>query len=311
MLLWTPWSTADERSREEKTRPDERSREEKTRPDERSREEKSNPMSRVGFVGTGRMGAPMVRRLAEAGHEVRALGRTDEKRAAIGDLGATGVGTLAEVAAGAEVVVLCVFTDDQVNEICSDGGLLAMMEPEAVLVIHTTGSPRTARELAAAHPQIGVLDAPVSGGPHDIAAGHITLFVGGDGSALERARPILSSYGDPILHVGGLGSGQWVKLINNTLFATHLGVLREAAALGAEVGVDESGLLSAIAHGSGASKVGDIVGMRGSVQDFIDSVGEFIGKDVAVVRAIATEAGTDLGLLAPLLDTVVPARPET
>ena len=268
-------------------------------------------MSRVGFVGAGRMGAPMVRRLVEAGHEVRVLGRTPEKRDAIGELGATAVGTLAEVAEAADAVVLCVFTDDQVTEICADDGLLEMLPAEAVLIIHTTGSPRTAQALAARRPQLGVLDAPVSGGPHDIAAGHITLFVGGDDSVLERARPVLSSYGDPILHVGGLGAGQWVKLINNTLFAAHLGVLRQAAAFGAEVGVDEAGLLSAVSHGSGASKVGDIVGTRGSVQGFIDSVGEFIGKDVAVVRTIAAEAGNDLGLLGPLLDSVVPARSES
>lgn len=263
-------------------------------------------MSRVGFVGAGRMGAPMVARLVEAGHDVRVLGRTPDKRTAVTDLGATAVSSLREVADGADVVVLCVFTDDQVRETTLEGGLLDAMSPGTTLVIHTTGNPGTAQELAAHAPEVDVLDAPVSGGPYDIAAGHITLFVGGDAAALDRARPVLAAYGDPILHVGGLGAGQWVKLINNTLFAAQLGVLREAVTFGAEVGVDESGLLSAISHGSGASRVGEMVGMRGSVQGFIESVGEFIGKDVAVVRRIAAENGRDLGLLAGLLDSVVP-----
>lgn len=264
-------------------------------------------MSEVGFVGAGRMGAPMVRRLVESGHSVRVLGRSDEKRAAAAELGAQGVAELGAVADGADVVAVCVFTDDQVREICLDGGLLDAMAPGAVLVVHTTGSPRTAEALAAHCPRVQVIDAPVSGGPHDIEAGNITLFVGGDESALERARPVLSSYGDPILHVGQLGAGQWVKLINNTLFAAQLGMLREAVRFGAQVGVDEPGLLGAISHGSAASRVVDIVGMRGSVQAFIDSVGEFIGKDVAVVRAVAAENGTDLGPLEGLLDNVVHA----
>ncbi|MBX7434948.1 NAD(P)-dependent oxidoreductase [Mycobacterium sp. Y57] len=267
-------------------------------------------MSRVGFVGAGRMGAPMVRRLAEAGQDVRVLGRSTEKRDAITELGGQPVADLAEVADGAEVVAVCVLTDEQVREICIDGGLLDAMSPGSVLVVHTTGSPRTVEALAGHRPAVRVIDAPVSGGPHDIAAGHITLFVGGDDAAVEQARPVLAGYGDPILHVGRLGAGQWVKLINNTLFAAQLGMLREAAAFGARVGVDEAGLLGAIKHGSAASRVAEIVGMRGSVQAFVDSVGEFIGKDVAVVRTIAAENGSDLGLLEPLLDTVVPVESE-
>jgi 3-hydroxyisobutyrate dehydrogenase-like beta-hydroxyacid dehydrogenase len=160
--------------------------------------------------------------------------------------------------------------------------------------------------LAAHAPHVAVVDAPVSGGPHDIAAGTITLFVGGSGAAVERVRPVLASYGDPILHAGEVGAGQWVKLINNTVFAAQLGLLREAVAIGARVGVDEAGLIGAIRHGSGASRAAELIGTRGSVQAFIDSVGEFIGKDVAVVRAIAAQTGNDLGLLEPLLDRAVP-----
>ncbi len=265
-------------------------------------------MTRVGFVGTGRIGAPMVRRLVASGHTVRALGRNAEKRSAVSELGAQPVAGLREIADGADVVAVCVFTDDQVREVCLDGGLLDAMSPGAVLIVHTTGSPRTAEALAAHAPRVQVIDAPVSGGPDDIAAGHITLFVGGGESALERARPVLASYADPILHVGGLGTGQWVKLINNTLFAAQLGMLREAVSFGGRVGVDEPELLGAISHGSAASRVADIVGARGSVQAFIDSVGEFINKDVAVVRAIAAENGNGLGLLEGLLDNVVHAR---
>ncbi|MDT5017347.1 MAG: 3-hydroxyisobutyrate dehydrogenase, partial [Mycobacterium sp.] len=220
-------------------------------------------MTSVGFVGAGRMGAPMVRRLVESGHEVRVLGRTNEKRTAIDELGAVAMTGLANVADGADVVVVCVFTDEQVRQL--SGELVSAMAPGTALVIHTTGSPRTAQTIAAQSPGIDVIDAPVSGGPHNIAAGEVTLFVGGSDDAVERVRPVLACYGKPILHVGPIGAGQAVKLINNTLFAAQIGLLREAVALGAHLGVDEGKLLTSILHGSGASRVAEFIAPGGSV----------------------------------------------
>jgi 3-hydroxyisobutyrate dehydrogenase len=254
-------------------------------------------MTRVGFVGTGRMGAPMVRRLVEAGHEVRALGRSDEKCQAVRELGASAVTELTGVAEGADVVVVCVFTDEQVKQICLSGALVTAMPPGSVLVIHTTGSPATVEGIASQSPGVHVIDAPVSGGPHDIAAGKVTLFVGGSAEAVARAQPVLSSYGDPVLHVGPLGAGQRVKLVNNTLFAAQIGLLKEAVALGDRLGVDEAKMLAALPHGSAASRVSGFVAARGSVDAFIEGVGEFVGKDVAVARKIAAELGSDLGLI--------------
>jgi 3-hydroxyisobutyrate dehydrogenase len=253
-------------------------------------------MTRVGFVGAGRMGAPMVRRLVEAGHEVRALGRTAEKCRAVSELGAQPVTDLAEVGDGAEVVVVCVFTDEQVRQVCLHSELPSAMPPGGVLVIHTTGSPDTALTIASQSPHIEVVDAPVSGGPHNIAAGEVTLFVGGSDEAVARVQPVLASYGKPVIHVGSIGAGQGVKLINNTLFAAQIGLLREAVALGNRLGVDEAKLLASVPHGSGASRVGDYIAARGSVAAFVETTGEFIGKDVATVRKIAAELGTNLGL---------------
>jgi 3-hydroxyisobutyrate dehydrogenase len=256
-------------------------------------------VSRIGFVGAGRMGAPMVRRLVDAGHTVTVLGRTREKRTAAEGLGTTAVSEPADVAAEADVVVVCVFTDDQVRAVCLDDGLLAAMAPGATLVIHTTGNPATARDVAVRGQQYGVevVDAPVSGGPDDIAAGMLTLFLGGSDSAVERVRPVLAAYGDPILHVGPLGAGQSVKLVNNTVFAAQIGLVREAVRLGAALGVGESELLTALTHGSSASRVLNMVAGRGSVGAFIDVAGAFVGKDVDVVRTIAAAVDTDLGVL--------------
>jgi 3-hydroxyisobutyrate dehydrogenase-like beta-hydroxyacid dehydrogenase len=254
---------------------------------------------RVGFIGTGRMGGPMVGRLTDAGHDVRALGRSAEKREAIASLGAQAVADVAAVGDRAEVVIVCVFTDEQVREVCLESDLLATMPAKSVLVIHTTGSPRTAETIAnhAASYQIEVVDAPVSGGPHDIAAGHVTLFAGGGDDAVARVRPVLGSYGDPILHVGATGAGQRVKLVNNTLFAAQIGLVAHAIDLGNRIGVAESTLLDALPHGSGTSRALSSIAATGSVESFIARVGEFIGKDVAVIRKIAADLGSDLGPL--------------
>ncbi|MGW0160733.1 NAD(P)-dependent oxidoreductase [Mycobacterium sp. NPDC003323] len=256
---------------------------------------------RVGFIGTGRMGAPMVRRIRAAGHDVRALGRTEDKRRAITDLGATPVSEAADVAVDADVVVLCVFTDEQVREIAVPS-LLDAVPAGAALVIHTTGSPGTAEHIAAAAPHLGVLDAPVSGGPHDIDAGRITVFAGGADAAFVRAEPVLTAYADPALHVGPLGAGQKVKLVNNTLFAAQIGLLAEAAKLARRLEVDETALLRALPYGSGASRALENVVRAGSTAAFIGAVGEFIGKDVAVVRRTVAEMGADLGALDAVVD---------
>jgi 3-hydroxyisobutyrate dehydrogenase-like beta-hydroxyacid dehydrogenase len=284
---------------------------------------------RVGFVGAGRMGRPMVDRLVAAGHDVTVLARSQTARAAIAAAGAHPVSDLAETARGAAVVCVCVFTDAQVIEVClggrspetrvavaqrptlpeavahhprtprSDSGLLAAMGEDATLVVHTTGNPRTAQAIAAhaAGRGVRVVDAPVSGGPHDVAAGRVTLLVGGAEADVGRVRPVLAAYGDPVLHVGPLGAGQGVKLVNNALFAANIGLLTQAVRLGAQLGVEESVLLSALPHGSANSRALAAAAGRGSVTAFAEAVREFLGKDVAAVRAVAADHGASLGVL--------------
>ncbi|MGE2815784.1 NAD(P)-dependent oxidoreductase [Mycobacterium heidelbergense] len=252
---------------------------------------------KVGFVGAGRMGHPMVARLVEAGHDVSAMGSTAEKRRELELLGASAVNDMAGAATQADVVIVCVFTDDQVRQVCLDSALLPTMPPGSVLIVHTTANPETIEAIAARAGDVDVVDAPVSGGPHDIAAGKLTLFVGGADDAVARARPALTCYGDPILHVGPRGAGQKVKLVNNALFAGHIGLLAEAIRLGGRLGVPEKTLLDALAHGSATSRVLNLVAAGGSVEAFIEATGEFVGKDVDVVRGIVEELGTDLGAL--------------
>jgi 3-hydroxyisobutyrate dehydrogenase-like beta-hydroxyacid dehydrogenase len=254
---------------------------------------------RIGFIGTGRMGLPMVRRLVSAGHQVRALVRGDQARGDVTDAGAEAVADVSGLALDADIVIVCVFTDDQVREICLQGPLIDSMPSGSALVLHTTGSPVTAELISERALPFGVqvVDSPVSGGPHNIAAGDLTLFVGGDAETVDRVRPALQSYAEPILHVGAIGTGQRVKLVNNALFAAQIGLLREGVRLGAELGVDESTLLSALPHASSNSRALAGISARGSVAAFSDAVGEFVSKDVNVVRTVALELGGQLGVI--------------
>ena len=148
---------------------------------------------------------------------------------------------------GADVVIVCVFTDEQVQEVCLDSDLLPSMKPGSVLVVHTTGSPQTAEAIAARADRhfIDVVDAPISGSPHDVAAGQVTLYVGG-GDRRRQVCAVLASYGDPLLHVGPLGAGQCVKLVNNLLFAAQIGLVAEAVQLASRLGIVEPTLLKAL-----------------------------------------------------------------
>ncbi|MEV6162528.1 NAD(P)-dependent oxidoreductase [Streptomyces sp. NPDC052052] len=254
--------------------------------------------ARLGFVGAGRMGRPMVRRLLAAGHPVTVLERTP---GACRDLAAQGAAVTADVpgTADADIVLVCVRTDAQVRDVCLDEGLTDALRPGTVLIVHTTCDPRTVDALGERVRARGadVVDAGVSGGPHDIAAGRLTLYVGGADDMVARVKPVLQAYGDPVLHLGPSGTGQRVKLLNNAVFAAHLGILAHTVALATELGIPEPDVLRGLTHGSGSSRALDSVAALGSVGRFAASVGEFLGKDLAVVRDVTSRLGLELGPL--------------
>ncbi|RDI56075.1 3-hydroxyisobutyrate dehydrogenase-like beta-hydroxyacid dehydrogenase [Nocardia mexicana] len=262
---------------------------------------------RIGFIGAGRMGRPMARRLVGAGHTVRAVGRSAETRDALAEFGAEPAETVAGAVRDAEAAVVCVFTDEQVREVCLSGPLLQSLPRGATLIVHTTGSPGTIADVAAAAEPRGVevVDAPVSGGPHNIAAGDLTVFVGGVETAAADARKVLSAYADPILHVGPLGTGQRVKLVNNALFAAQIGLVTDAVRLGNQLGVPESTLLAALPHASSSSRALTSIAHKGTVESFRTSVGDFLRKDVTVARDLATDLGADLGILHAAIATAL------
>lgn len=260
---------------------------------------------RVGFIGLGEIGGPMAENLLAAGASLTVFARRPEVASRFAELGATVARTTAGVGREADVVVLCTYTDEQVQELThADTGLIGSMRPGSVLVIHTTGRPSTARAIAdeAARHGVDVLDAPVSGSIEDAAAGHITLLVGGAVDVVERTRPVLAVYGDPIIHLGPVGHGQATKLVNNALLGVNVKLVEAAGRLAHELGVEPDALVSALTWASGGSKVAQVAADMGSIEQMSAFLRPFVDKDVAVVREIAAEADVDLGLLGAVLD---------
>ena len=259
-------------------------------------------MSQVGFVGAGRMGAPMVRRLIEAGHEVSALGRSVEKRRAVSELGAQPVTDLADVGADADVVVVCVFTDEQVQQVCLESVLLSTMRPGAVLVVHTTGSPRTAEGVAAEAGSHGVdvIDAPVSGGPKGAITATMTMVIGGADADVAAVEPILADMSAKRVHVGSVGAGHVCKLINNLLCAAHLLTAAEAMRIARDAEVDPARLLEGLNAGSGRSGV-TLVNLPTWVLNGAFDSGftmALMRKDVRLAAELIARLGLDLPIAA-------------
>jgi 3-hydroxyisobutyrate dehydrogenase-like beta-hydroxyacid dehydrogenase len=241
----------------------------------------------------------MVRRLTAAGHEVRVLVRRVEAVESLALEGVVATRDPAVAVDGVQTCVVCLFDEAQVRAALA-GPLSAALPGDAVVVVHTTGSPEVVERLAGRG--IRVLDAPVSGGPHDIAAGRITVFAGGAADDLDRVRPALAAYADPLLHVGPLGAGQRVKLVNNALFAAQVGLLDEAVRLAAAFGVTEASLLPALRHGSSGGPAVERAAAHGSVDAFARAAGAFLRKDVIAVREVASGLDARLGEVAPMLD---------
>ncbi|MFN8027551.1 MAG: NAD(P)-dependent oxidoreductase [Acidimicrobiia bacterium] len=251
----------------------------------------------VGIVGTGEMGMPMIERMRAAMRRYRFFAATEaiESRRLPS---AVACDSVAAMAAQVDVVIVCVYSDDQVREVAlGSDGIVEHLRPGTVLCNHTTGRPSTGQALLAAADArgVGMLDCALSGGPNDILAGNLTLLVGGDPALLERVTPVLGSYSSPILHVGEVGDGQKVKLLNNALFGAQVALAVQIERTAAAMGMDAALVLPAIHECSGDSFALTAALGLGSAERMVELAGRFVRKDVAVCVEVADELGADLG----------------
>ncbi|GAC1395383.1 MAG: NAD(P)-binding domain-containing protein [Mycobacterium sp.] len=259
----------------------------------------------IGFIGAGQLGEPMVSRLLGAGREVLVYARRADVRERLSECGASLADTVPGLAAASDILISCLFSDAQLREVgLGPDGLIANAKPDAVFVSHTTGTATTLSELTAGSATAPVvLDAPVSGTVDHIAQGELTVLVGGPSDAVERVRPALAAYANPIVATGELGSALAIKLINNLLFAANSQLVAEAAQLGRRLGVEEDKLLAALAVCSGGSSASCYAQTAGGLEVFAELATPFLRKDVAACLNAAEAANADLGLLGDVVNT--------
>jgi len=254
-------------------------------------------MTRVGFIGLGSQGAPMARRIADAGFPLTLWARRAATLEPFDDAAAKVAASPADLAADSDLVCLCVVSDADVEEVVEgEHGVLAGLADGGVIAVHSTVHPDTCRRLAtlAAAQGVRLIDAPVSGGGMAAAAGRLLVMVGGDADCVEFCHPVFASYGDPIVHLGPLGSGQVTKLLNNVLFTANLGAAASALALGRALGVDTGRLAEVICDGSAASfALTRIADAGGTVDRIAAHAGSTLAKDVRLMANLAQAASAE------------------
>lgn len=222
---------------------------------------------RIGFIGLGVMGKPMARNLMKRGYELvvhsRSRGPVDELAAE----GATPASTPAEVARQAAVVMTMVpDSPDVVAVLEGEHGVFGALQSGALVIDHSTIAPAVARRLAARAASLGasMLDAPVSGGEVGAINASLSIMVGGEAAAFERARPMLEAMGNAerIILIGESGAGQLCKVCNQMVIGGTLAAVSEAFALARKAGVDAAKVRAALLGGFASSRVLEAHGER-------------------------------------------------
>jgi 2-hydroxy-3-oxopropionate reductase len=257
-------------------------------------------VERVGFVGTGIMGAAMAQNLLGAGRQLVVHNRTRAKAEGLAKHGAEVADSPGKVAEACGVVITMLPGPPEVREVVAgEGGLLEGAREGTLLVDMSTSSPALARELhrAAKDKGVGALDAPVSGGDVGAIEGTLSIMVGGDEPDFERARPLFGAMGETVVHVGGAGAGQTVKACNQVVVALVIEAVSEALVLGSKAGVEAEKVIEVLSGGLAASKVLEVKGEKFLSHDFEPGGKvEYHRKDLG----IALEAGREHGAALPV-----------
>jgi 2-hydroxy-3-oxopropionate reductase len=215
-------------------------------------------MAKVAFLGLGVMGYPMAGHLLKkGGHDVTVYNRTPAKAAQWAkEYGGKSAPTPREAASSCDFVMMCVGNDDDVRAVAlGDQGAIAGTRKGAILVDHTTASAVVARELHAKCKSggIGFVDAPVSGGQAGAVNGQLSIMCGGEQADFDRAKPVLDAYAKMCALIGGPGSGQLTKMVNQVAIVGLLQGLSEALNFGRQAGLDMEKVVAVISKGAAQS----------------------------------------------------------
>ena len=269
-------------------------------------------MTRVGFIGLGIMGRPMALNLVRAGFDVQAYSRRPESADEVVAAGGKAASSIAEAAAGADIVVLVLPDSPDVDAVVlGPDGLLENAEPGLLVIDMSTVTPQTEVAIAdaAARKGIHTLDAPVSGGEKGAIDAALSIMVGGDAADFDRAQPVLQAMGKTIEHVGPIGSGQIVKAANQLLVAGIIALVSEALLLVERSDVDTSAAVRVLGGGLAGSKVLEMKAANMTARQFQPGFRiDLHHKDLGIVLAAARSAGLALPVTGLVSQLFVAAR---
>ncbi len=212
---------------------------------------------KLGFVGTGIMGKPMVKNLLKAGYPVLCYDVVPEPLKELAAAGASVAASSKEVAEKSEIVITMLPNSPHVEQaVLGPNGILEGSRAGLLLLDMSTISPIVSQNVAAEVTKRGVkmLDAPVSGGEKGAIDGTLSIMVGGERAVLDRVLPIFQAMGKTITYIGPIGSGGFVKLANQIIVAINLTAIAEALVLGAKAGIDLELMINALSGGLAGSK---------------------------------------------------------
>jgi 3-hydroxyisobutyrate dehydrogenase-like beta-hydroxyacid dehydrogenase len=253
--------------------------------------------STAGFVGLGMMGSPMAENILKAGHPLVAYDIDPEKNARIAGLGAQIASGPAEVARRARIVVSMVDTTLQAEEvIIGRGGFIEGAQPGDVVVSMSTIDPVALKRMYGilASKGVDLIDGPVSGMEKGARTGTLKAFVGGEASALEKARPVLGAMASEIVHLGSIGQGTVMKLVNNMMCQVGWVVAAEALVLGAKAGLDPQTMFEMISNATGNSVAFQYLAPRAIARDFAGIRLDITFKDMELQTQLAKSLGVPL-----------------
>ena len=255
---------------------------------------------KLGFLGTGLMGSPMILRLLDAGYSVYVWNRTAEKISSLLENGATAADSPAAVAIESEIVFMCLTDANAVEQVVfGDRGVVKTGSEKKLLVDFSSIPPNLTRAFSMrleSECGMGWIDAPVSGGVKGAEEGSLAILAGGNLEAIEQIRPIVSNLCNRMTHMGHTGAGQVTKLCNQVIVASNLVTIAEAISLAERSGVDATKLHEALAGGFGDSLPLQIFGPRFAERKVKPLLGHIYTmlKDVDNARELGRETNTPL-----------------
>lgn len=268
----------------------------------------SSPI-RLGYVGLGNIGGPMAGSLAAWTGGLTVFDLSSEAIAKVVEKGAAAAESLADLAASADIIGICVLDDAQVRSvIAGPDGLLSAACPGTIITVHSTIAPETAVELAeqCAEHEVTLLDAPISGGAMGAASGRLAIMVGGPRAAYEKLKEPFALTADMLVHAGAeVGAGTRMKLARNLLHFISFTATTEAARLAEAAGIDITKLGKVVRHSDAVTGGAGAIMLRDTTAP-VDADDPWYGiltgvrtlgeKDLTLALALGDELGVDLPL---------------